>query len=576
MDDIHLQVARRASSTSHRTTMSDSSVRKPASIYEINELYSALKDLAQSSPAQGHRRQRTPSANFDSSDSWTSGTDSPDVRSKMGNEKKIMKVIRSSSNIAQRFPVLESPRTRVRSAGTKPSILPNKREAVTANNVELSPKLILRKSKSDASRLRSRSSVDGSKSMAEKIRDQRLKFTQGLRKKEIEEERECIDFDKEIQNINDLLEWAKMDEPKPAQEQKKRRKKPGQRKRVGSLIESTCRIRPNFSDSNLRYSDVTSRIDRWYERASAVALGEIKDECEIYESFSSSESDDSPKESSPIKKGKSLDGIDLELDSFTADDLLSKWMQQKKSSLIAEDRGRSSSDASVEPRSLDSSVLSIGKDDGSPERANSVSPLVVNRIIVSQPSVDDQTQGNGESPVDILPNQPIFYIPNFTDHMKSNTTIISEDVASGNALLSPARPRSRSAISMGETFDRRDEAAWKQIQKMSEKRSKSFGTVNRRGSMDAAMKQDVQERLLRTTSDYRRKSPRPRSLTLGKDNNEKTPSNERHENLYLDEKDFGHTDNNANIFNTDKKRDKGRKFSKFPGKLKTLLSGKKT
>ena len=71
--------------------------------------------------------------------------------------------------------MVESPRTRVRSAGTKPSILPNKREAVTANNLELSPKLILRKSKSDASRLRSRSTADGSKSMAEKIRDQRLK-----------------------------------------------------------------------------------------------------------------------------------------------------------------------------------------------------------------------------------------------------------------------------------------------------------------------------------------------------------------------------------------------------------------
>ena len=103
MDDTHLQASRRASSTSHRTTMSDSGVRKPASIFEINELYSALKDLAASSPAQGHRRQRTPSSNFDSSDSWTSGTDSPDIRSKMGNEKKNMKVIRSSSNITQRF-----------------------------------------------------------------------------------------------------------------------------------------------------------------------------------------------------------------------------------------------------------------------------------------------------------------------------------------------------------------------------------------------------------------------------------------------------------------------------------------
>ena len=42
-------------------------------------------------------------------------------------------------------------------------------------NANESPRLALKKSKSDASRLRSKSSLDGVKTMAEKIRDQRLK-----------------------------------------------------------------------------------------------------------------------------------------------------------------------------------------------------------------------------------------------------------------------------------------------------------------------------------------------------------------------------------------------------------------
>ena len=92
---------RKASTASRRTTVSDSGTRKPASIYEINELYQALQDLVHSSPAPEIRRVRASGTNFDSSDSWTSGADSPDVRSRV--PKKNVKVIRSSSNILARF-----------------------------------------------------------------------------------------------------------------------------------------------------------------------------------------------------------------------------------------------------------------------------------------------------------------------------------------------------------------------------------------------------------------------------------------------------------------------------------------
>lgn len=94
---------RKASTVSHRTTVSDSGTRKPASIYEINDLYQALQDLVHSSPAPELRRVRASGTNFDSSDSWTSGADSPDVRSRV--PKKNIKVIRSSSNILARLVV---------------------------------------------------------------------------------------------------------------------------------------------------------------------------------------------------------------------------------------------------------------------------------------------------------------------------------------------------------------------------------------------------------------------------------------------------------------------------------------
>lgn len=102
MDDGKLREARRESTSSRRTTVSDSATRKHASIYEINDLYSALQELVSSSPAPELRTRKGMGLNFDSSDSWTSGADSPDVRSRPLQTRKNARVVRSASNIMQR------------------------------------------------------------------------------------------------------------------------------------------------------------------------------------------------------------------------------------------------------------------------------------------------------------------------------------------------------------------------------------------------------------------------------------------------------------------------------------------
>ena len=53
--------------------------------------------------------------------------------------------------------------------------LSDQRPPIDGYTLNGSPKMVLKKSKSDVSRLRSKSSLDGMKTMAEKIRDQRLK-----------------------------------------------------------------------------------------------------------------------------------------------------------------------------------------------------------------------------------------------------------------------------------------------------------------------------------------------------------------------------------------------------------------
>lgn len=94
---------RRGSSASHSTTTSDSSSRKAASIYEIHDLYSALQELVNPSPAIEKRSRKGTGLSFDSSDSWTSGPDSPDVRSRPLQERKNGRVVRSASSITQRY-----------------------------------------------------------------------------------------------------------------------------------------------------------------------------------------------------------------------------------------------------------------------------------------------------------------------------------------------------------------------------------------------------------------------------------------------------------------------------------------
>ena len=402
------------------------------------------------------------------------------------------------------------------------------------------------------------------------------RFTEGLRKKELEEEG-CIIEGKQVKDIDDLLEWAKMS-PELQKKGKKKKKKHGHRKRLGSKADSKDVVRQHRSDSNLRSLDVTSRIDEWYEKAAATALDDIGDEDESFESYSGSESDDVAREGGKarLKKGKSLGDIDLELDSLTADDLLQKWMGQKKNSLLMEERGRSSSDTSFEPETPEETDSS--KENASSEQLEEIggartSQIVpVSRIIVSQPSVEDKLS---QSPYndDNLPNQPIFYIPNISDGKQSKTTVIDDwNGEERDQLALPSRPRSRSALSSRETFERNYEKNWKEFQKMNEERSKSQGSVprlHRRGSVETP-KQERQERHLRTASEYRR-SPRPRSLHLCTDLRETgvrgIGTKDHHGLNSLNSAASLQTDTNGNIRSKDKK---GMKLSKLPGRIVIL------
>ena len=387
------------------------------------------------------------------------------------------------------------------------------------------------------------------------------------------EEEGCVIEGKKIKDIDDLVEWAKLDIGQ-SDKLKKKSKKSGIKAK--STIESALsKIKPNCSESNLRTLEVTSRLDRWYERASAMALDHIEDDKESYESYSGSESDEIAKTGVSLKKGKSLDGIDLGLGCFTPDDLLDKWMKQKKSSLVAEDRGRSASETSVEPitpAESDSSMLSIGKDDLlleglKPAEEQASTSLVVSRIIVSQPSMDESNEKTdmNEALIGNLPNQPIFYIPNLKDDEESKTTVVYED-EERDSLKVHSRPRSRSEINIGIPYDERDEAAQKVIEKTGGKRTKSFCSLQRRASIEAVVRQEYRGRLSNLTSEYR--AQRPRSLVLSSDMKEdgSRMAGRVKDNGTFRDSETNHIDANANICQKGKKHDKGRKLSKLPGK----------
>ena len=385
----------------------------------------------------------------------------------------------------------------------------------------------------------------------------------------------------QIKDIDELIAWAKLD-IKQSEKVKKKSKKPTIKGRC--TVESALnKIKPNCSDSNLKSLEVTSRLNRWYERASAMALGGIEDDKESYESYSGSESDEMPKDMAMLKKGKSLDAIDLGLGCFTPDDLLDKWMKQKKNSLRAEERGRSASETSVEPitpEESDSSLLSVGKDDvqlegfAPTEEQTTSTPLVINRIIVSQPSTDESRDRNetNETLIGNLPNQPIFYIPNLKDDEDSKTTVIyeEENIASSKGRN---RPRSRSELNTGISFDERDEAAWKAVEKVAERRAKSFVSLQRRASLEATVRKEHRERLLDTSE---RRSQRPRSLVLSSDARDESSGIGEviKDRPIMHDPGSKHIDANANICQRGKKHDKGKKLSKFPGKLFVLLISK--
>ena len=389
------------------------------------------------------------------------------------------------------------------------------------------------------------------------------------------EEEGCVIEGKKIRDIDDLVEWAKLDIGQPDKSRKKS-KKPGIKAK--SAIESALsKIKPNCSESNLRTLEATSRLDRWYEKASAMALGDIGDDKESYDSYSGSESDEMAKTGVTLKKGKSLDGIDLGLGCFTPDDLLDKWMKQKKNSLKAEDRGRSASETSVEPvtpTESESSMLSIGKDDLQlegfiPTEEQTSTPLVINRIIVSQPSMDESKEktDTNEGLVGNLPNQPIFYIPNLKDDEESKTTVIYED-EKRDSLKVQSRPRSRSELNIGIAYGERDETGRKAIEKTTEKRTKSFGSLQRRASIEAIVGQEYRSRLSNLTSEY--KNQRPRSFVLGSDMKEDSSSMAgivKNNDGTLGGSETKHIDANANICQKGKKHDKGRKLSKLPGRF---------
>lgn len=373
-----------------------------------------------------------------------------------------------------------------------------------------------------------------------------------------------------INNIDELVEWAKLD-TRNAERNKKKRKKEATRSK-SAVEDSLRRIKPICSDSNLKSMEVTSRLDRWYERASAIALSKIDDDPESFESYSGSESDEEMKEGDTLKKVKSLDGIDF-LGSFTPEDLLNKWMRQKKNSLMLDEIGRSGSETSVEPMTPDESDSSIlSKDDVqlgrfSPKREQTSSPLVINRIIVSHSSMEENKKEMEDAN---LPNQPIFYIPNIKGDEETKATVIYHEEPVGNLLAVPSRPRSRSEISTGTSFDREYDTTRKEIEVTDNKRSKSFGAMIRRASLEGTVNHKHPTRLSRTASDCKA-SPRPRSLILGGGLKFNTNKNSGEDALAVRDKQNKEIDANANVYQKEKKHEKGIKLSKLPGNAFLLI-----
>ena len=402
------------------------------------------------------------------------------------------------------------------------------------------------------------------------------RFTDGLKRREKEDEKTVVIEGKTVKDIDDLLEIAQFS---PNQQAGKQKKKHGHRKRGASILRPGKKA--HCSDSNLRSLDITSRLDEWYEKASAEALqtnGNTHDDS--LESFSGSESEEIYDHAHKMRKNKSLGDCNLETEIFNSEELGNKWMSEKKLRLTVEERGRSGSDSSYEPVSTDEtepSTESVAKDDiASLDRERKVNANTITSIIISQASIDlsaDDVKLTDASSAN-LPNQPIFYIPNFSED-KANPTII------GNAKEKPradrlqaaetTRPRSRSAIGPGDVYERKKSDDGQEMLRKSKSLVVERKGIARRGSVDTADPPDRKERLLRCSSEHRKKN-RPHSLHLSPDLRHTANRMDHTTTIPFNVDMSRQTDTNPVLYKNDKKQDKQSKLSKLPGNSEFSIS----
>eukprot|EP00794_Sanderia_malayensis_P017401 gene17401-19144_t len=577
---------RKSFSSSNLSGESANSNRKPPSIYEINDLYSALQDLAGLSPSTDRRKQR---ASLGSSEG-TSGADSPDIQNQYS--KRSSRVARSSSTNARVPSPLANRKMSQEKKQAMLSMTPemkykrlsNQRAPIGVTDFggkgSLSPKINLKKSKSDATRLRSKTTHDAEKSMAHKIREERMRFMDGLKKHEEEDSKKVAIEGVTVSNIDDLLELAKWS-PTQKRDRKMKKKKTtttttGPRQRVASLFNPERKFMKTYSDSNLRTTDVSCRLNRWYEKASTQALqSRHAGSADGYDEYTSgSETDDEEDGRVGRSKGKSMD--DMMDSDLNADEILKKWMGQKKKTGVNKDEreARYSSETSYdngESSSTSSTSISMRQNNNDNPQSKQLTS-----IIISQASIDDSDI--------ILPNQPIFYIPNLPmEETRSNSpTIVKEhsDIPpksqTSPLLIAPARQRSHSAMSNSDVES--------SLATMMKKEMKSR-SLCRRGSMEAASerrgKVEMRDNLSRTSSEYQRGThARPHSINISSDVNfndttmhhgkgQRRPSPLSYENDLKIEY--------ALSTKSSQKQEKTKKMMKFmPGKLKSLLTGKKS
>ena len=411
-------LTRKISSTSLcslRTSGSSTSSagKKAASLTEINDLYSALQGLVNPSPRPQNRSRCVSSV---AAPSWSKDDNDP-VAGKS-------RVSRSSSSVT---------------ASTRSeSFLLERSDKECERRKTGYEKL--------TDRVRSASSIGISKSAAlKKLKEQRKKLKQSFRRadKEVEECSQETDKDPEVTQVHDidaLLEMAKLSPRDRRKDRKKNRK--AQRKKFNTLPRQSNRKDMEVPfDPSLTPDIIQSRIDMWYERASAQAVNSegYNENC--------SDSDSSSDFSAQLLREDVFDSQTSSLLDFNFDDLLAndKTGNSDFEASKEENRNRGSADVGAKfevdlpgfreingPPASDKDEIPMADDKdrneiAGQERSKTNSGQNLNNQ--GPPHSKDKTTSkfhleDCSSSGTILPSKPLFYIPNLSDDGDASLTMI--------------------------------------------------------------------------------------------------------------------------------------------------------